>query len=93
MKDLSQKGYTHEEIVGVLHGRKGSREIAFRYDLLDKDENKIGVLNEVESASVEHSFLSSIKRTAKFTLREEYTTERKTRFRLLNEFPNLLRDW
>lgn len=75
MKDTSRGGYTTEEIWDALRGVNGSRQIDFRYDLLDENENKIDELYEVISASVEMSSLSTIKRTASFSLREETVTE------------------
>lgn len=79
MKDISQKGYTSEEIWAALRGEHGYREVRFRYDLLDRYEQKKGELYEVESASVEMAAFSTIKRTARFKLREEQevTIERR----------------
>lgn len=76
MRDLSQKGYSHEEVQAMLHGLYGSRQIRFRYDVLDSEENKKAELQEVISGSVDMSAFSNIKRTAKFSLRDEtYITE------------------
>lgn len=74
MIDLSRDGYTHDQVRDMLHGLSGSRQVRFRYLLLDKNENVIKELKTVESASVEQASFSSIKRTAKFTLREEAET-------------------
>lgn len=48
----------------------GSRRFAFRYELLDSSNNKIGDLTAVESCTVEQNWLADIKRTAKFRLRD-----------------------
>lgn len=71
MKNISRDGYSTEEIWDALRGVIGSRNIDFRYDLLDENENKINELYDIESASVEMSAFSTIKRTASFSLREE----------------------
>lgn len=71
MKDLSRQGYTTEEILDVLRMKTGTREVRIRYDLLDENENKKGELYEVESGEVKFSAFSEIKRTARFSLREE----------------------
>lgn len=71
MKDLNQKGYTTAEIMAALRMEQGARELRFRYDLLDENENKISELEEVESGEINFSSASDIKRTAKFSLREE----------------------
>lgn len=72
MKDLSRQGYTHEEIMDALTMRTGAREVRYRYDLLDSDEQKKGELYEVQSAEVSFSAFSEIKRSARFSLREEH---------------------
>lgn len=71
MQSLARDGYTEEEVKKVLHGAYGSRVVKFRYDLLNRDETKKGELERVVGASVSMSALSTIKRTAKFTLEEE----------------------
>lgn len=71
MKDISRQGYTTQEILDILQMKYGTREVRFRYDLLDENENKKGELYEVESGEVSFSAFSDIKRTARFTLREE----------------------
>lgn len=62
--------YTQQDIFNMLHGKTGSRFIRFRYDLLDRNDAKLGTLLNVESGQVEMNSLNSIKRTAQFTLRE-----------------------
>jgi hypothetical protein len=71
MLELSRNGYTSEEVRKYLHGASGSRIISFRYDLLDKNENKKGELELVSSGEVSMSAFSEIKRTARFTLRDQ----------------------
>ena len=70
MKNLSQKGYTTEQVLNALRGKYGSRNIRFRYLLLDAEERVKDELYEVESASVEMQALADIKRTASFRLRD-----------------------
>lgn len=71
MIDLSRNGYTHEEVVDMLHMKHGSRKVRFRYFLLDKDENeKEEISHLIESGSIEQSAFSAIKRTAKFKLKD-----------------------
>lgn len=70
MKDLSTDIYTHEEVVRALHMVEGSREVKFRYDLLNKNEQKIAELNSVVSGEVSMSAFNTIKRTARFRLGE-----------------------
>lgn len=70
MKDLSRNGYTHEEIKNMLHMVEGSREIAFRYDLVDRFGNKKAELDNITDGQVSFDAFNTIKRTASFTLRE-----------------------
>lgn len=71
MKDISRQGYSTEEILDILRMKYGTREVRFRYDLLDENEIKKGELYEVEGGEIKFSAFSDIKRTARFTLREE----------------------
>lgn len=68
MLPLARNGYTEQEIKDALHGKKGARKMRFRYDLLDKNENKIAVLNNVEGGEVSFAALNDIKRTAQFNI-------------------------
>lgn len=70
MKDLSTQQYTHEEIRNMLHMAEGSREIKFRYDLLDKNEHKISEIRDVVSGEVSMSAFNTIKRTARFRMKD-----------------------
>lgn len=48
----------------------GSRRFAFRYELLDANNAKIGDLTDVESCTVTMNWLADIKRTATFQLKD-----------------------
>lgn len=93
MKDISRNGYSTEEILDALQGKRGSRQISFRFDLLDENENKIDELYEITSAKVEMSALSDIKRTAAFSLREEIVIDKTLNERKLIELPESLKEW
>lgn len=49
----------------------GHRDVSFRYDILDKDNNKIGEANNITSGKVSFNSSSSVHRTANFTIKEE----------------------
>lgn len=75
--DLSRNGYSHEQVVEMLHMKRGSRQVRFRYFLLDKNENeKAEISNIIEGGSIEQSAFSDIKRTAKFKLKESKYIDR-----------------
>lgn len=93
MKDISRNGYSTDEIMAVLLGKFGSREIGFRYDLLDENENKKDELYEVTSGKIDMSALSDIKRTATFSLREETVTIDEVVEKKLYELPEYLKEW
>src|SRR5690606_4612041 len=64
-------GYSHEQVVEMLHMKHGSRQVRFRYFLLDKNENEKAEISDiVESGSIEQSAFADIKRTAKFKLKD-----------------------
>lgn len=69
--DLSQKGYSHKRVLDTLRMVHGSRNIRFRYDLLDQEHNKIRELQTVSSGSIRMDAFSSIKRTGKFQMKDE----------------------
>jgi hypothetical protein len=48
----------------------GSRRFAFRYELLDSSNAKIGDLTDVEACTVTMNWLADIKRTATFQLKD-----------------------
>lgn len=88
MRDLSIGRYSHEEVLDVLHMKKGSREIRFRYDLLDRYENKKLELLDIESGEIEFQAFNTIKRTARFKIKDtnEKTGYRKTRPTIWEDF-------
>lgn len=69
MQILERDGFTEAQIKLALH--YPHRRIDFRYELLDKDGVKKADLYNVLSAEVSHKALATIKRTARFTLRDE----------------------
>ncbi|KAB2380200.1 hypothetical protein [Bacillus toyonensis] len=50
---------------------EGTREISFRYDILDKNNNKKGEASNIVDGKISFNAFSSIHRTASFKLREE----------------------
>jgi hypothetical protein len=71
MIDLSVNGYIRQQVIDRLHGRSGSRgEIKFRYELLSKDDVKIGEL-KAQPGRVALNSLAEIKRTAVFQITEQ----------------------
>jgi hypothetical protein len=71
MLQLARGGFTDDQIKDALHGKRGSRKIRFRYDLLDKNENKKQTLTSVIGGEVKFSALNDIKRTASFTIKDD----------------------
>ncbi|WP_176581313.1 hypothetical protein [Bacillus thuringiensis] len=52
----------------------GYREIGYRFELLDRDLNIVrDVTDKVKEATVENNSFVSVNRTAKFTIKEDYT--------------------
>lgn len=80
MQELARNGYTNQEIKDALHGKRGNRDIRFRYLLLDKDDNEIKELSTVESGEVSMGQFDTIKRTARFRIKNDesinYLTDR-----------------
>lgn len=68
MKDLAQKGFSSDQVKAAL---LSSRTLNFRYDRYSKNNIYIGVLDGVLSASVDHAAFADIKRTAKFTIKDD----------------------
>jgi hypothetical protein len=66
MQSLARNGLSAETMKRALHGPH--RRFSFRYELLDKNLNKIGDLNTVIDGEVRQDSLSTIKRTANFSL-------------------------
>lgn len=63
-------GYSAEEVERALRGVEGSRKLTFRYELLDRQMNYIQDLDNVMSGSIQHAYISEIKRTASFEIEE-----------------------
>ena len=69
---VNRGGYTDEQITQVLRDFNGSREVDFRYDLLNMDEIKIGELEGITSARISYSDFRVIKRSVTFELDEHF---------------------
>lgn len=69
MQTIERDGFTKEQIIAALHAP--NRRLDFRYELHDKNSNKKKNLTTVLSASVDHQSMATIKRTAKFTIKED----------------------
>lgn len=65
MKRLDSNGYSHEEI---RHALLSNRKIAFRYELLDKNESIIG--NVTATGNIDYNANAEIKRVAGFKIKE-----------------------
>ena len=50
---------------------EGSRTVGFRFNLLDKNDNYLRFLDNVETASVSYNSFNTIKRTASFRIRDD----------------------
>lgn len=71
MQSLTQfTPYTKQDVLDALHGAQGRRELAFRFDLLDKNDVKKTELYSVIEGEISVSALATIKRTAKFTVKD-----------------------
>jgi hypothetical protein len=66
MQSLARNGLSAETVKRALHGPH--RRFSFRYELLNKDLQKIGDLLTVKDGEVRHDALAQIKRTASFSL-------------------------
>lgn len=64
-------GYTEDEILRAIRGVDGTRELTFRYELLDKDMNYKRDLDNVLGGSIQMHYISEIKRTADLTIRDQ----------------------
>lgn len=71
MQPLAQRGYSAEEVLDALRGRRGARELSFRYSLLDADNEYLGELANVESATISQAAFADIIRTAKFGMLDD----------------------
>jgi hypothetical protein len=69
MKPFDTKGeYTPEEVKAALAGINGTRQLSFRYDRLDRNNQFIESIDYVSKCSIENNALADIKRTAKFDI-------------------------
>ena len=69
MQEIAQGQYSKDEIIKMLHSP--SRVIKFRYDLLDRNDKKIGKLDSVLNGEITMNSLAiNIKRTGKFKIKE-----------------------
>lgn len=75
MQKIERGGYTRQQIIDVLHMKRGSNVMRFRYDLLDKDEKRIGELSNIEGGQVKQAALNEIKRTATFNIVDDGTID------------------
>lgn len=69
MLSLQSGIYTTFQVDNALHS--ASREIHFRYDLLDKTNNFKKTLTTVEKGHIDNNCLANIKRTATFSMLED----------------------
>ena len=70
MQRIGQGKYARQEIIEQLHFKHGTNLVRFRYDLLSRDEKKIGTLDTVRNGTVSMAALAQIKRTARFALQD-----------------------
>jgi hypothetical protein len=68
MQQIEQGNYTRQQIIDMLHGPRV--EMKFRYDLLNKSDQKLGELDGVQEAEVSMTAFADIKRTAKIKMKD-----------------------
>ncbi|SET69318.1 hypothetical protein SAMN05216389_12116 [Oceanobacillus limi] len=71
MQKISRQGYSKETVKNALHAVYQPRNIRFKYNLLDKDNNYIRTLSNVLSGEVSCNSNANIKRTAVFRLEDD----------------------
>jgi hypothetical protein len=71
LQSLARGDYTAEQVKAALHAP--NRTMAFRYDLLDNQNQFKRSLDNVLSGSVANNALAQIKRTARFNLQDDGT--------------------
>jgi len=69
MTRINAMNYSDKQISNALRPKAGSRRVTFRYDLLDKNDIKIGDLDGI-TGSIDYGDFKSIKRGATFTINE-----------------------
>ena len=67
---FNPRNYSDSEIDAVLHIKDRTQRVTFRYDLLDRNDVKIGELDGIEDAKVSYGEFRTIKRSATFELNE-----------------------
>jgi len=67
---VNNNNYSQDEIDEALYFRGEHRQVGIRYDLLDRNDNKLGELDGIEKASVTYGEFNTIKRSATFTINE-----------------------
>lgn len=67
MQDLAQKSFTEQQVIDTL---QSSRIIKFRYDLLDKEDRRIGTIDDI-TGSYSFNSEAEIKGAASFNLNEK----------------------
>ncbi len=71
MIELAVGGYSRTDVINRLHSKNGSREINFRYNLLNKYEVKIGELcSTLPGNSITFDSLAEIKKVGNFNFKE-----------------------
>lgn len=69
MKVYDPQGeYSDQEVRDALVGASGTRELSFRYERLDKDNQYIEDIDYIVGCTIENNSLADIKRTAKFDI-------------------------
>ncbi|MCE7081168.1 hypothetical protein [Streptomyces sp. ST2-7A] len=63
------RGASRAEVLRALRAVGGTNRMSFRYELLDRNDQKLRDLEEVEDGTVSLNNLAVIKRTATFTMR------------------------
>jgi hypothetical protein len=71
MKNLAIGGYAEADVLAVLRGKYGRRELKFRYELLSSAGTVKKTLGNVEAGSIRHDSEAQIKRTARFDIVED----------------------
>lgn len=66
MQPISKNGYSEAEVMRVLRGTSGFRELDVRYELLDTDHMVLSNLDNVLNGSVSYDSEADIKRSGKF---------------------------
>ncbi len=70
MQTLAQQGYDQQQVIDNLHGRKSTRNIKFKYLLLDANNSLKGELQNVIDGEVNFKNLAQIKRGGRFLIKE-----------------------